>query len=78
MKTFNIGDTIVHKTLGKGTVIYTEEAKNTFGNPIYYFDVHFDNDPKYHVRQFSEESIVPFLVEHVPGKDEEEYFETEN
>lgn len=69
---YKIGDIVVHKTLGRGEVIYTDERKDTFGRTLYYFDVHFDNDKKYQVRQFSPESIKPFLVEHIPGKDPEE------
>ena len=69
---YKIGDIVVHKTLGKGEVIYTEEAKDLYGHPCYYFDVHFENDKKYQVRQFSPESIKPFLVEHIPTTNVEE------
>lgn len=60
---FELGDTINHSKFGKGEVIYIEGVKNSLGKEITYVDVHFENDSKYMVRTFTEESLKPFLTE---------------
>lgn len=69
---FKIGDIIVHKTLGKGEVIYVEDIDDSQGITHHYFDVHFENDKKYDTHKFSEDSIKPFLVEHIPTTEVED------
>ena len=58
---FEIGDKVNHSVFGKGEIIYLDEGKDFHGHPIHYVDVHFDNDEKYQVRRFTEQSLLEFL-----------------
>ena len=58
---FEIGQIVNHSVFGKGEVIYISETKDRLGRPYNYVDVHFDQDEKYQVRTFTEESLGKHL-----------------
>ena len=55
---FEIGDNIVHDTLGKGEIVDIA----VYDDDIVYLEIHFEKDPKYKTRMFTEESIKSHLI----------------
>ncbi len=52
-----VGDNIIHKTFGKGTIMDIAVYDSTV-----YISVQFKNDKQGQLRNFTEDSIKPFLI----------------